>query len=163
MEPVVLVRPAPVRVASAATLAIITMWAALNRDLGEIGVLAYPAIIALQTAREWLWRLEVTTRGITEKQGVGGVREIEWSAVTQVLLPSAAWWRVNPVLKVDGMPNVQMVGIPEVAEVIAIARHKRKEVVGDPGSISLARSLFPWLVLLALASVLLGAELAGAA
>lgn len=161
MDRVVLLRPTPIRAVSAATLAIITAWAALNRDLSEIGVLAYPAIIALQTAREWLWRLEVTTRGLREKQGIGGVREIDWRDVESVVLPDAAWWRINPVLKVRDAPNVQMVGVPELAEVIAIARHKRKDVVGDPASASLARSLAPWLVLLALAGVLLSAELAG--
>jgi hypothetical protein len=161
MDPVVLVRPTPVRAASALTLAVITAWAALNQDLSDIGVLAYPAIIALQTAREWLWRLEVSSRGLHEKQGVGGPRDIDWADVQAVVMPDSAWWRINPVVKVDGAPNIQMTGAPEVADVIAIARRKRKDVLGDPASVSATRTLLPWLVLLALAGTLLAAELAG--
>ncbi|HUG86078.1 MAG TPA: hypothetical protein VMM13_16060 [Euzebya sp.] len=159
MKPIVLTRPLPVRVVAAATLAAITGWAALSRDLSDFGVLAYPAIIALQTAREWLWRLEVTTKGLYEKQGIGAPRELSWAKVEAVLTPEAAWWRVNPVLKIAEAPNVQMTAAADVGKVIDMARAKRKEIIGRPESVSVSRSLAPWVVLLMLAVLLLSAEI----
>jgi hypothetical protein len=161
MQPLVLVRPQAVRVASALTLAVIVAWAALSADLSDFGVLAYPAVIALQTAREWGWRLEVGPGGLRERQGVGGTREIAWTSVTAVLLPDSAWWRINPVLQVEGAPNVQMTAGEGVVEVIAAAQRKRKELVGTVESVSLIRSLTPWLILLGLASLMLGLQLSG--
>lgn len=161
MQPLVVVRPQPIRVASAVTLAVIIAWAALSADLSDFGVLAYPAIIALQTAREWGWRLEVGPTGLHERQGVGGPRDIAWADVTAVLMPDAAWWRINPVVQVDGAPNIQMTAGDGVDEVIAAALRKRKEVIGSPESISVVRSLAPWIVLLGLACMMLGLQLAG--
>jgi hypothetical protein len=162
MEPLVITRPQPIRVAALATLAIIIAWAAVSADLSDFGVVAYPAIIALQTVREWGWRLELNPRGLHEKQGVGPARNVEWKAVEAVIMPDSAWWRVNPVLKVDGAPNIQLTASEGVDEVIRTARQKRKEIIGTAESISLVRSLSPWLVLLGLACLLLGVELAGA-
>lgn len=161
MEPIVLVRPLPVRITAAVTLAVITGWAALNADLSDIGVLAYPAIIALQTARELLWRLEVTPKGLHEKQGIGAPRDLEWAKVEAVVMPDSTWWRFNPVLRITDAPNVQMTAIPEVIEVIEMARAKRKEIVGSPASVSLVRTMLPWIVLLILASILFAAEVGG--
>lgn len=151
------------RAAAALTLAVILAWAALNGDLSDFGVLAYPAIIALQTAREWGWRLEVSARGLHERQGIGSPRDISWSSVESVVMPDAAWWRINPVIKLDGAPSVQMTAADDIEAVIALARRKHKPLVGTPESISLVRSLTPWVILLGLACVLLGAELSGAA
>ncbi len=161
MQPLVLTRPQPIRLASAATLAVIVAWAATSADLSDFGVLAYPAIIALQTVREWGWRLEVTPRGLHEKQGIGSAREIEWKQVAAVIMPDSAWWRVNPVLKLDGAPNIQMTATDGVQEVVRMAMQKRKEIVGSPESISLPRSLAPWMVLLGLAFLLLAVQLTG--
>lgn len=163
MQPLVVVRPQPIRVASAMTLAVIIAWAATTADVSDFGVLAYPAIIALQTAREWGWRLEVGPGGLRERQGVGGTREVDWGSVTAVLMPDSAWWRINPVLQVEGGPNIQLTASEGTADVIAMARRKRKELVGTVESISLARSLTPWMILLGLACLLLGLQLAGAA
>ena len=160
MQPLVLVRPQPLRLASAATLAVILAWASLSADISDFAVLAYPAIIALQTAREWWWRLELTPKGVHERPGVGAARTVPWTSVTAVLMPDAAWWRLNPVLQVDGAANVQMTAGDGVAEVIAAARQKRIPVVGTAESISLVRSLTPWLILLGLACLMVGLQLA---
>ncbi len=161
MQPLVLTRPQPIRLASAATLAVIVAWAATSADLSDFGVLAYPAIIALQTAREWGWRLEITPRGLNEKQGIGPARDIDWKNVEAVLMPDSTRWRVNPTLKVNGAPNIQMTAGEGVEEVVRMAMQKRKEIVGTAESISLTRSLAPWMVLLGLAFLLLGIQLAG--
>ncbi|WP_370326798.1 hypothetical protein [Euzebya sp.] len=163
MKALVITRPPQIRVAAMLTLVVIVSWAAVNADLSDFGVLAYPAIVALQTVREWSWRLEVTTRGLHERQGVGAPRDIDWKAVDAVIMPDAAWWRINPVLKVEGAPNIQMTATEDVDAVIRLAQQKRKEIIGDPASISLTRSLTPWVVLLCLACLLLGAQIAGAA
>ncbi len=126
-------------------------------------MLAYPAIIALQTAREWLWRLEVSTRGLHEKQGIGAPRTFDWSKVEAMVMPDTAWWRINPIIRIKEAPNIQLTATPEVTEVIQMARSKRKEIVGDPGSVSLGRTLLPWIVILALACVLFAAEVTGVA
>ncbi|CAN5339543.1 hypothetical protein BH23ACT9_BH23ACT9_35020 [soil metagenome] len=161
MEPVVvLVRPLPVRIAAAATMVLITGWAVLHRDLSDFGVIAYPAIIALQTAREWMWRLEVTRKVLHEKQGVGGARDIEWAKVEEVIMPNAAWWRLNPILKVDGAPNIQLTYTEGLDDVLRLAQSKGKPRVGSAESITLNRSLRLWIILIALSSVLFGSELA---
>jgi hypothetical protein len=161
VQPLVVVRPPALRAVALATLAVIVTWAALSGDLGGIGVIAYPAIVALQAAREVGWRLEVGSTGVRERQGVGGTRDIPWSRITAVLMPDSAWWRVNPVLQVDGGPNVQLTAGEGAVEVVAVARRRGVEVVGSPGSIALVRSLGPWVLLLGLACLLLGLRLAG--
>ncbi len=161
MEPLVLTRPQPIRVAAMATLAIIVGWAAISADLSDFGVLAYPAIIALQTAREWGWRLEVTSKGLQEKQGVGPLREIKWSAVDAVIMPDSAWWRVNPILRVEGAPNIQLTAGEGVDEVIRAAQQRRKTIIGTVESVAIARSLAPWMVLLGLSCLMLGLQLTG--
>ena len=154
-------RPLPMRIAAASTLVVIVAWAAVRGDFGEFGVIAYPAIIALQTAREWLWRLEVSRKGVYEKPGVGPARTIEWSSIDAVLMPNANWWRINPVLRVTDGPNVQMTAMDDVDIVFDLAVQKGKEVIGSADSVTMVKSVLPWIVLLALGSLLLGAELAG--
>lgn len=161
MKPLVITRPQPIRAAAALTMAVIVAWAALSRDLSDFGVLAYPAIVALQTAREWGWRLEVSTTGLHEKQGIGSPRDIQWSKVESVMMPDSAWWRINPVMKVEGAPSIQMTAAEDVDAVIAMAQRKRKPIVGTPESVSLIRSMTPWIILLGLGCVLLGSQLAG--
>lgn len=156
-------RPLPLRIAAATTLVVIVAWAAVRGDTSDFGVIAYPAIIALQTAREWLWRLEVNRRGVYEKPGVGPAREIDWKSIDAVLMPNSAWWRINPVLRVTDGPNIQMTAMPDIEVVFELAVKKGKEVEGSADSVTMVRSLRLWLVLLALACLLLGAELAGRA
>jgi hypothetical protein len=160
VEPLVVVRPPVIRYTAAATLAIIIAWAAISPDRTAVGVLAYPAVIALQTAREWGWRLEVGQRGLRERQGVGGTREIPWKQVTGVVLPDAAWWRINPILQVEGAPNVQLTASDQTLAVIEAARRKGRPLTGTVDSVSVGRSLTLWAILLGLASLLLGAEIA---
>lgn len=162
MHPIVIVRPLPVRAVAALTLALMVGWSALNADLSDVGVLAYPAIIAVQTAREWLWRLEVTSKGVHERQGIGAPRDILWKQIDAVLLPDSTWWRVNPALRVTDAPNVQLTPVAEIGDVIAFARSRHIQVVGRPTSVSLVRTLLPWVVVLLLASALLYAEVVGA-
>jgi hypothetical protein len=164
MEPTVtLTRPLLIRVLAAVALAMILTWAVLVGDLSAFGVLIYPAVMALQTAREWLWRLEVSKRTLHERQGIGAPRTVEWSSVDRVLMPDSKWWRLNPVLEVSTGPNIQMTAgdDEDVAMVIAIARRKGKEVVGTPESITMLRSIALWVVLIAFAALLLLAQLLG--
>ncbi|MGI9018276.1 MAG: hypothetical protein ACR2HR_14435 [Euzebya sp.] len=161
MKSLVITRPQPIRIAALLTLVVIVTWAAVNANLSDFGVLAYPALIALQTAREWSWRLEVGGQKLHERQGIGPPRDIDWKKVEAVLMPDSAWWRINPVLKVDGAPNIQMTAGEDIDAVIRLAQKKRKPIVGDPASISLVRSLTPWIVLLAFACLLLGFQLSG--
>lgn len=158
----VLTRPPSIRYASAATLAVIIAWAAITDDPGSFGQLAYPAIIAIQAWREFNWQLEASSKGLFEKAGFGPSREIGWDAVDGVLMPDSAWWRLNPILVVRDAPNVQMTaGDPAIKEVLELAVRKGKPVEGTEASVTLTRSLLPWIVLLSLSSLLLGAELAG--
>lgn len=159
---ITLTRPLQLRIVSATTLVIILAWAALNGDTSTFGVLAYPAIIALQTAREWLWRLEFSKQGLEERPGIGPVRAMKWADIEAVLMPDAAWWRLNPVLKVARGGNVQLTAMADLDVLLELAARKRVAVEGSAASISLNKSLLPWVVLLALASLMLGAELAGA-
>ena len=104
---VVLTRPLAMRVVAASTLVVIIAWAALSGDTSDFGVVAYPAIIGLQTAREFLWRLEVNAKGMHERPGIGPAREISWKAIDAVIMPNSTWWRINPadcafVVKGDG-------------------------------------------------------------
>ncbi len=161
MRPLVITRPQPIRLAAGLTMAVIAAWAALSRDLSDFGVLAYPAIVALQTAREWGWRLEVSKSSLHERQGIGSPRDIKWDQVSELLMPDAAWWRINPVMKVEGAPSIQMTAAEDVDAVIALAQRKGKPIIGTTDSVSLLRSLIPWIILLGLGCVLLGAELAG--
>ena len=157
---VVLQRPLPIRVAAAFTLTLIIAWAALSGGSEGFGTFAYPAIIGLQTAREFLWRLEVSKQGIREKQGVGPTRELTWKQIEQAVMPDAVWWRINPILKVAENPNIQMTAGDGVMEVLDLVRARRREIVGNPSSITMRRSLLPWLILMVLASLLLGGAIA---
>jgi hypothetical protein len=64
-------------------------------------------------------------------------------------------------MKVEGAPSIQMTAAEDVDAVIALAQRKGKPIVGTTESVSLLRSLIPWIILLGLGCVLLGAELAG--
>ncbi|AXV06376.1 hypothetical protein DVS28_a1685 [Euzebya pacifica] len=160
---VVLTRPLAMRVVAASTLVVIIAWAALSGDTSDFGVVAYPAIIGLQTAREFLWRLEVTAKGMHERPGIGPAREISWKAIDAVIMPNSTWWRINPVLKVIEGPNVQLTAADDVDAVIDMAVKKGKTIVGSADSVTLVRSIAPWILLLGLACLLLGAQLVGAA
>ncbi|WP_341251871.1 hypothetical protein [Euzebya pacifica] len=160
---VVLTRPLAMRVVAASTLVVIIAWAALSGDTSDFGVVAYPAIIGLQTAREFLWRLEVNAKGMHERPGIGPAREISWKAIDAVIMPNSTWWRINPVLKVIEGPNVQLTAADDVDAVIDMAVKKGKTIVGSADSVTLVRSIAPWILLLGLACLLLGAQLAGAA
>lgn len=157
---IVLSRPLPLRVAAATTLAIIVAWAAVSGGSEGFGTIAYPAIIGLQAAREFLWRLEVSKAGLVERPGIGPTRTLKWNEIEGTIMPNAVWWRINPVLKVANGPNIQMTAGEGIAAVLEIAASRRRPVEGDVSSISLAKSLLPWFVLMALGSLLLGGAVA---
>lgn len=161
MKSLALTRPQPIRLVALATLAVIIAWAAATADLSDFGVLAYPAIIALQTTREWSWRLDVTAKGLHERPGIGPARDVPWKSVESLLMPDSKWWRINPVIKLDGGPNIQMTASEGFDQVVALARRRNKPIVGTVESVTLIRSLAPWVVVLGFAILLLGFQLSG--
>ena len=161
MPSILVTRPQPIRVLSLTSFAVVIAWAASTGDANTFGTLAFPAIVGLQTVREWRWSLQVRDEGLYERQGVGPDREIPWEKVVRVIMPNAALWRLNPILEIDGAPNVQLTAAETAdAAIRAVVRHG-KPVEGDASSITLGRSLTLWVVVLTLATVLLVAELAG--
>ncbi|MEE8602912.1 hypothetical protein [Euzebya tangerina] len=163
MKTLTVSRPQPIKILSILSLGLIIAWAASTGEVDRFGVLVYPAIIGLQTAREWSWQLTVTAAGLHERQGIGSPREFTWSQVESVIMPDSAWWRINPVLRIAEAPNIQMTAAEGTDAVLKLAQRKGKPIEGSIESISVGRSTLPWAILLGLTLMLLAGQLSGAA